>query len=145
LAPNATTLTAKSKALARCNSKVDLSKKSEIHHRMNAEFQIDIPATFMALYVPPGKIKPTLGQRELAARYELCEDLANLLTEKAANMQFTLGITEELVLAQCEAGLLAEPAVVIPGEARWVVCRLAELLQWPMAQLLQSTSPKAPR
>ena len=95
----------------------------------------------MALYVPPGKIKPTLGQRELAARYELCEDLANLLTEKAANMQFTLGITEELVLAQCEAGLLTEPAVVTPGEARWVVCRLAELLQWPMDQLLQAPAP----
>ncbi len=105
---------------------------------MTQEFQIDIPASFMALYVRPGKIKPTLGLRELAARYELCEDLANLLTEKAANMQFTLGITEELVLVQCEAGLLAEPAVVTPGEARWVVCRLGELLQWPIDQLLQS-------
>ncbi len=105
---------------------------------MTQEFQIEIPTSFMALYVPPGKVKPTLGQRDLAARYELCEDLANLLTEKAANMQFTLGITEELVLSQCEAGLLAEPAVVTPGEARWVVCRLAELLQWPMNPLSQS-------
>ena len=111
---------------------------------MTQEFQIDIPASFMALYVPPGKIKPTLGQRDLATRYELCEDLANLLTEKAANMQFTLGITEELVLQQCELGLLAEPAVVSPAEARWVVCRLAELLNWPMAQLLQSPIPKEP-
>jgi len=105
---------------------------------MTEEFQIDIPPSFMALYVPKGKIKPTLGQRDMAARYELCEDLANLLTEKAANMQFTLGITEELVLAQCELGLLAEPSVVSPLEARWVVCRLAELLNWPMGQLLQS-------
>lgn len=105
---------------------------------MTQEFQIEIPTSFMALYVPPGKVKPRLGQRDLAARYELCEDLANLLTEKAANMQFTLGITEELVLSQCEAGLLAEPAVVTPGEARWVVCRLAELLQWPMNPLSQS-------
>ena len=112
---------------------------------MTSVFQIDIPASFMALYVPPGKIKPTLGQRELASRYELCEDLANLLTEKAANMQFTLGITEDLVLTQCEAGLLAEPAVVTPGEARWVVCRLAELLQWPMDQLLQSPVPFPPQ
>ena len=112
---------------------------------MTSEFQIDIPASFMALYVPPGKIKPTLGQRELASRYELCEDLANLLTEKAANMQFTLGITEDLVLTQCEAGLLAEPVVVTPGEARWVVCRLAELLQWPMDQLLQSPVPFPPQ
>jgi hypothetical protein len=108
---------------------------------MTEEFQIDIPASFMALYVPPGKIKPSLGQRDLAARYELCEDLANLLTEKAANLQFTLGITEELVLAQCETGLLVEPAVVSPGEARWVVCRLAEQLQWPMDQLLQAPAP----
>ena len=111
---------------------------------MTEEFQIDIPASFMALYVPPGKMKPSLGQRDMAARYELCEDLANLLTEKTANMQFTLGITEELVLAQCETGLLTEPAVVTPPEARWVVCRLAELLQWPMDQLLQAPAPSQP-
>jgi hypothetical protein len=34
--------------------------------------------------------------------------------------------------------------VVSPAEARWVVCRLAELLNWPMAQLLQSPIPKEP-
>lgn len=111
---------------------------------MTEEFQIHIPPTFMALYVPPGKIKPTLGLREMATRYELCEDLAQLLTEKAANLQFTLGITEDLVLLQCEQGLLAEPAVVNPAEARWVVCRLAELLQWPMDLLLQSTPSESP-
>lgn len=104
---------------------------------MTQEFQIDIPPSFMALYVPQGKIKPTLGQRDMAVRYELCEDLANLLTEKAANMQFSMGITEDLVLQQCEQGLLAEPAVLIAQEARWVVCRLAELLHWPMDELLQ--------
>lgn len=111
---------------------------------MTEEFQIHIPPSFMALYVPPGKIKPTLSQREMAERYELCEDLANLLTEKAANMQFTLGITEELVLRQCELGLLADPAVVSPVEARWVVCRLAELLNWPMDQLLQNPPTPGP-
>jgi hypothetical protein len=111
---------------------------------MTEEFQILIPPSFMALYVPPGKTKPTLGQREMAQRYELCEDLANLLTEKAANMQFTLGITEDLVLQQCELGLLAEPAVVAPAEARWVVCRLAELLNWPMDLLLQAPSTDTP-
>lgn len=105
---------------------------------MTEEFQIDIPPSFMALYVPKGKIKPTLGQRDMAARYELCEDLANLLTEKAANMLFSLGITEDLVLQQCELGLLAEPSVLTPPEARWVVCRLAELLNWPMDLLLQT-------
>jgi len=107
---------------------------------MSDDNQLYLPESFSALYVPPGKIKPSIGLREMAQRYELCEDLANLLTEKAANMQFTLGITEELVLSQCEQGLLAEPSVVSPLEARWVVCRLAELLNWPMGQLLQSTA-----
>ena len=106
--------------------------------------QIYLPESFTSLYVPPGKVKPSIGLREMAGRYDLCEDLANLLTEKAANMQFTLGITEELVLQQCELGLLAEPAVVSPTEARWVVCRLAELLNWPMDPLLQSPISEDP-
>lgn len=105
---------------------------------MTHDFQIDIPPSFMALFVSPGQTKPSLGQRDMAARYELCEDLANLLTEQAAQMPSSLGITEELVLLQCEAGLITEPAVLTPPEARWVVCRLAELLNWPMAQLLQA-------
>ena len=99
---------------------------------MSQEFQIHIPPSFMALYVPPGKIKPTLGQREMAARYELCEDMAQLLTEQAANLQFQLGITEDLALERCLQGLLATPDVLIEAEARWVVCRLAELLNWPL-------------
>ena len=107
---------------------------------MSDDNQIYLPESFTALYVPPGKFKPSIGHREMAERYELCEDLANLLTEKAANM----GITEELVLAQCELGLLAEPAVVSPLEARWVVCRLGELLNWPIDQLLQSSPPGDP-
>jgi hypothetical protein len=111
---------------------------------MNDDNQIYLPESFTVLFVSPGKVKPSLGLREMAQRYELCEDLANLLTEKAANMQFTLGITEELVLTQCELGLLAEPAVVSTVEARWVVCRLAELLNWPMAQLLQSPAEPEP-
>lgn len=106
--------------------------------------QTYLPESFTALYVPPGKVKPRIGLREMAERYELCEDLANLLTEQAANMQFNLGITEELVLQQCEAGLLTEPSVVMPAEARWVVCRLAELLNWPMDALLQAPAPNDP-
>ena len=105
---------------------------------MSDDNQLYLPESFTALYVPPGKVKPSIGMRDMAQRYELCEDLANLLTEKAANMQFTLGITEELVLQQCELGLLTEPTVVSPIEARWVVCRLAELLNWPMDQLLKA-------
>ena len=94
--------------------------------------QIFIPPSFSALYVPPGKVKPTLSAHEMAARYELCEDMAQLLTEQAANQQFQLGITEDLALERCLQGLLCEPVVVNEAEARWVVCRLAELLHWPL-------------
>jgi hypothetical protein len=100
------------------------------------DHQIHLPESFVALHVPAGKFKPTLGRDDLLQRYELCEDMANLLTERAADLQFQLGITEAMALDQCEQGLLAEPAVVSPLEARWVVCRLAELLQWPMEQLI---------
>ena len=99
---------------------------------MSEAFQIHIPPSFMALFVPPGKIKPTLDLHEMAARYELCEDMAQLLTEQAANLQFQLGITEELALERCLQGLLATPDVITENEARWVVCRLAELLHWPL-------------
>lgn len=105
------------------------------------DHQIHLPESFVALYVPAGRVKPTLGRDDLLQRYELCEDMANLLTERAADLQFQLGITEAMALDQCEQGLLAEPAVVSPAEARWVVCRLAELLQWPMEQLLNRPVP----
>ncbi len=98
---------------------------------MDDSHQIDIPPSFMALYVPPGQIKPTLPWRVLAARYELCEDLAQMLTEQTAAQQFQLGITEEAALATCLQGLQCTPEVVSPAEARWVVTRLAELLHWP--------------
>ena len=103
--------------------------------------QILIPPSFMALYVPHGKLKPTLGLREMAARYELCEDMAQLLTEQAANQQFQLGITEDLALERCLQGLLATPDVVGEAEARWVVCRLAELLQWPLPGWAEQAKP----
>ena len=99
--------------------------------------QILIPPSFAALYVPVGKIKPSIGRDEMAARYELCEDLAQLLTEQAANQQFQLGITEDLALERCLQGLLTTPDVVSELEARWVICRLAELLRWPLPDWAQ--------
>ena len=101
--------------------------------------QILIPESFVALYLPAGKVRPTLGQRELAARHELCEDMAQLLTEQAAQQQFQLGITEDLALARCYLGLRASPEVLSEAEARWVVCRLAELLHWPWPEVWPET------
>jgi len=98
---------------------------------MSDESQIEIPPSFLALYVAPGRQKPSLARDELAARYELCEDMAQMLTETARNMEFGLGITEADVLARCLQGLRVEPTVVSEAESVWVVRRLAELLDWP--------------
>jgi len=98
---------------------------------MSDESQIEIPPSFMALYLAPGRQKPSLPRAELGARYELCEDLAQMLTDTARNMEFGLGITEADVLTRCLQGLRVEPAVVTAGESTWVITRLAELLNWP--------------
>ena len=101
---------------------------------MTDDFQLHIPPSFVALFVPAGKVKPTIGQREMAARHELCEDMAQLLTEQVAAQQFQRGITEALALERCLQGLLATPEVLSQAESRWVVCRLAELLQWQLPE-----------
>lgn len=101
---------------------------------MSEDNQIYIPESFMALFLQPGRYKPTASHAEIAARYELCEDLAQMLTETASNMQFSLGITEHDVLMQCLRGLQAPGAVVSVPESVWVVHRLAEVLQWPALQ-----------
>ncbi len=99
---------------------------------MSEDSQLVIPPSFIALYMPEGRIKPTLPRDEIAQRYELCEDMAQMLTETASTMLVTLGITEHDVLARCRLGLLAEPAVVSTAEAGWVVSRLAEMMNWPI-------------
>jgi len=106
---------------------------------MSQDNQIYIPESFMALFVAPGRYKPTASHAEVFARYELCEDMANLLTDTAQTMQFSLGVTEQDVLMQCLRGLQAQASVVSLPESVWVVQRLAELLNWPA--LLNEVEP----
>ena len=61
--------------------------------------------------------------------------MAQLLTETARNMEFSLGLAENDVLTRCLQGLRVEPAVVNEAESVWVVRRLAELLGWGDAGL----------
>ncbi len=97
---------------------------------MSDENQTEIPQSFIALYIEPGRSKPAATRFFIAERYELCEDMANLLTQTAQEMLHGLGITEGDVLQRCFRGLTAEGAVVNPLEAEWVVRRLAELSGW---------------
>ena len=97
---------------------------------MSDENQIEIPPSFMALFIEPGRQKPSASRDEVAARYELCEDMANMLIETASNMFFSLGVTEKSVLVRCHDGLVGENPVVTKQEADWVIRRMAELLGW---------------
>jgi len=93
---------------------------------MSDESQIIVPPSFIA----PGRSKPNASRDEIAARYEFCEDLANLLVDHASTKLWELGVTRADVLERTHRGLLAGDASVTPAQAEWVIRRLAELLGW---------------
>jgi len=93
--------------------------------------QILVPDSFLALYAARGGLRLTEPMAHVRERYELCEDLAQALTEQARLTQFQLGITESDVLEKMLQALLQEGSPVSPPQAQWVVRRLAELLDWP--------------
>ncbi len=93
--------------------------------------QFEIPRSFIDLFVPPGAIKPREPRNVIAQRYELCEDMAQMLVDAARTTLFDLGVAESDVLERFHLGLLVEGSVVSSEEAGWVIRRLAELLDWP--------------
>ncbi len=97
---------------------------------MDDSHQIDVPPSFTQLYAAPGGYKLTEPMTVVRERYELCEDMAQMLTAQATNTMHALGITELDVLEKMAQALSAEGSPVQPAEARWVVRRLAELLNW---------------
>jgi hypothetical protein len=103
---------------------------------LSEDNQIEIPQSFCALFQEPGRSKLAATRFFIAQRYELCEDMANLLTQTAQEMLHGLGIAESDVLQRCYQGLVADPSVFNAGEAEWVVRRLAELSQWPQPVVL---------
>lgn len=97
----------------------------------DASSQLQIPDSFMALFLPPGRARPQAPRREIVARYDYCEDLASALVDMADTQRWSLGVSEEAVLERIWRGLAAGQAGVNLAEARWVALRLAELLGWP--------------
>ena len=97
---------------------------------MSDESQIVVPPSFVALFVEPGRTKPTASRAHITERYEFCEALASLLVERAQTLQWQLGITEEDVLERLREGLRGPEAPVPEAEAEWILRRLAELLEW---------------
>ena len=96
---------------------------------MDDSNQIEVPPSFCALFTSPaGRLTEPIAV--VRARYELCEDLAQMLVEQAGTLQFKTGKPEAEVLQGMQAGLTGDGAVVTATEASWVVRRLAELLGW---------------
>ena len=100
---------------------------------MSDESQIVVPPSFIALYMEPGRIKPTASREDIVARYEFCEDLATMLVDHARTKLWELGVAEIDVLERVHRGLSTDPSGVNPAEAEWVIRRLAELLGWDVS------------
>lgn len=103
--------------------------------------QIEIPQSFMAMYVAPGRSRPNATQEVVLARYEQCEDMACMLVEHAQTLAFKENFTEREVLARCHRGLLAEASDFSEKESVWVIYRLAELLGWPPPESAEAPPP----
>ena len=97
---------------------------------MTIDNQIEIPPSFMAMYVTPGRDRPNAPQEVVVARYELCEDMACLLAEQAQTVMDKDNLSEREVLLRCHQGLLADSLALNERESVWVIHRLAELLEW---------------
>jgi hypothetical protein len=110
---------------------------------MSDENQILIPPSFEAVH-RDARGRLTLPRADFRARYELCEDMAQLLVERSQAWLHDQGLSEDLVLDRTEAGLAADEAGFSRAEAAWVVTRLAELLGWPHSGL-PITPYQAPR
>jgi len=96
--------------------------------------QTFVPPSFQALY-RDARGRWTLPPREVAVRCELCEDLAQHLTDHCRGVHVDIGADAQDVLTRCLQGLLQPESGVSVNEAHWVVTRLAELLNWPRPAL----------
>jgi hypothetical protein len=92
--------------------------------------QIEVPPSFVALFTSPSGQRLTQPMRTVRERYELCEDLAQMLADQAATALFKSGGSEREVLQGMRAALSETDSPVQPMEAAWIVTRLAEILDW---------------
>ncbi len=96
---------------------------------MDDDYQILIPPSFDAVHAD-ARGRRQLPRDEFRARYDLCEDLAQLLVEPSQAVHHDQGVDQALVLQRTADGLAGEDSGFSAAEAGWVVTRLAELLGW---------------
>lgn len=95
---------------------------------MDSDNQIIIPESFIALFVLPGRSKPTEPYRTVLQRYELCEDLACALVDQATTKKWELGVETQDIVQRIGLGLAGTDAGLSALEAEWVCKRLTELM-----------------
>ncbi len=95
---------------------------------MTPERQIYIPASFIELYRNSSGLHPKASRLWIEQRYELCEDLAQLLHEKIKDKVWQLGITEGDALERVIRGLGQLDLSLSDPEIQWVTRRIKELL-----------------
>ena len=104
---------------------------------MDDENQIFVPPSFMAVYSDArGRLQA--GADAVLERYGLCEDLASHLVEQAQTLYHVQAPSEFEILRRIHAGLSTPESAMAPGEATWIVSRLAELLAWQCPELPQA-------
>lgn len=96
---------------------------------MSDEYQIHIPPSFEAVY-RDARHRLTVSRDTFRARYELCEDMAQMLVEPSQAVHHDQGVEEDEILSRTHAGLANAESGFSEAEALWVVIRLAELLGW---------------
>lgn len=98
------------------------------------ENQLFVPASFIAVYSDSrGRLRESAPL--VRERYSLCEDLAGHLVGQAYTLFQGPVPSEWEVLRRIYAGLSNAESGLLAAEAVWVVCRLAELLEWPCPEL----------
>jgi hypothetical protein len=92
--------------------------------------QIEPPTSFAAIYTSADGSRLTRPTDVIITRYELCEDIAQTLCERAATLLATSSDSKSEVLKGVRDALDVDSQAVTSAESAWVVQRLAELLGW---------------
>ncbi len=101
---------------------------------MSEDDQTEVPPSFIALHADPrGRLRIT--RLDLRQRYEWCEDMAQMLVERAQQVHHDLGVAQDQVIARIGAGLADPSSQMDAAEAGWVLQRLAELLGWNWSEV----------
>ncbi len=96
---------------------------------MSDDYQIHIPPSFEAVHADArGRLGVT--KETFRARYELCEDMAQMLVDPSQALHHDQGVSEDLILGRTQDGLATPESGFSAAEAVWVATRLAELLGW---------------